>query len=169
MRHLCTADVCRCSSAAAVGIGYHRRAPRRFRLSGRAHRSANISVWQTCSLFRIPPGLIPGIHAGVGLRNVIVPWGSVLFRRFSPGTGLCASIREHVSSRRARWGSVRVLSWRVMSCECHGPHYRAGDAQSWLIDSGGRRARLSAWASTPTAEWGTMLGEGRQYIFRALC
>ena len=109
---------------------------------------------------------------GVGLQNVIISVGISAvpsFIRLVRGSVL--SIREQVyvaGGRRDRAAAERSSSsgtscrtrWRPSSCRRRS---RLGFAI--LVAAG--LGFLGLGVQPPTPEWGTMLGEGRQYIFRA--
>jgi len=102
--------------------------------------------------------------SGVGLQNVIMPSGSVPSRRsFAWYVALSSpSVSTSLSRQRGLWGSVRTLSSYVMFL----PNAMApiivqatlNLGASILVAAG--LGFLGLGVQPPTAEWGTMLGEG---------
>ena len=108
---------------------------------------------------------------GVGLQNVIIAVGiSAIpaFIRLVRGSVL--SIREHVFVEAARALGQRpgIILVRHVLPNAMAPiivQATLNLGSSILVAAG--LGFLGLGVQPPTAEWGTMLGEGRQYIFRA--
>ena len=108
---------------------------------------------------------------GVGLQNVIISVGiSAIpsFIRLVRSSVL--SIREQVFVEAAR--ALGQRAWIIILSRplpiSAWAHHRAGHAQPGERHLRRRWPRLPRLGvQPPTPEWGTMLGEGRQYIFRA--
>jgi peptide/nickel transport system permease protein len=108
---------------------------------------------------------------GVGLQNVIIAVGiSAIpsFIRLVRGSVL--SIREHMFVEAARALGQRpglILARHVLPNAMAPIIVQAtlNLGSSILVAAG--LGFLGLGVQPPTAEWGTMLGEGRQYIFRA--
>jgi ABC-type dipeptide/oligopeptide/nickel transport system permease subunit len=108
---------------------------------------------------------------GVGLQNVVIAVGiSALpsFIRLVRGSVL--SIREHVfvEAARALGQRPRIILMRHVLPNAMAPiivQATLNLGASILVAAG--LGFLGLGVQPPTAEWGTMLGEGRQYIFRA--
>src|SRR5712691_1564135 len=108
---------------------------------------------------------------GVGLQNVIIAVGlSAIpsFIRLVRGSVL--SLREQVFVEAARALGQRpgIILWRHVLPNAMAPiivQATLNLGSSILVAAG--LGFLGLGVQPPTAEWGTMLGEGRQYIFRA--
>ena len=108
---------------------------------------------------------------GVGLQNVIIAVGiSAIpsFIRLVRGSVL--SLREQVFVEAARALGQRpgIILWRHVLPNAMAPiivQATLNLGSSILVAAG--LGFLGLGVQSPTAEWGTMLGEGRQYIFRA--
>jgi peptide/nickel transport system permease protein len=117
------------------------------------------------------PGFLLASMLGVGLQNVIIAVGiSAIpsFIRLVRGSVL--SIREHVFVEAARALGQRpgIILVRHVLPNAMAPiivQATLNLGSSILVAAG--LGFLGLGVQPPTAEWGTMLGEGRQYIFRA--
>jgi len=103
---------------------------------------------------------------GVGLQNVIIAVGiSAIpsFIRLVRGSVL--SLREQVFVEAARALGQRpyIILWRHVLPNAMAPII----VQATLNLGSSILVAAGLGVQPPTAEWGTMLGEGRQYIFRA--
>ena len=100
-----------------------------------------------------------------------LPWGSAPFRRsFAWCVALCYSIREQVfvEAARALGQRPRVILARHVLPNAMAPiivQATLNLGSAILVAAG--LGFLGLGVQPPAAEWGTMLGEGRQYIFRA--
>ncbi|MBI3458210.1 MAG: ABC transporter permease [Candidatus Rokubacteria bacterium] len=108
---------------------------------------------------------------GVGLENVIISVGISAvpsFIRLVRGSVL--SIREQVYVEAARaLGQTRVaiILWHVLPNAMAPVIVQATLSLGFAILVAAGLGFLGLGVQPPTPEWGSMLGEGRQYIFRA--
>jgi len=108
---------------------------------------------------------------GVGLRNVIISVGISAvpsFIRLVRGSVL--SIREQVYVEAAHAIGQRrtvIIFWHVLPNAMAPVIVQATLSLGFAILVAAGLGFLGLGVQAPTPEWGTMLGEGRQYIFRA--
>lgn len=108
---------------------------------------------------------------GVGLQNVIISVGvSAIpaFMRLVRGTVLAMREQVFVEAARAIGQRPGIILFRHVLPNAMAPiivQATLSLGASILVAAG--LGFLGLGVQSPTAEWGTMLGEGRQYIFRA--
>jgi len=108
---------------------------------------------------------------GVGLRNVIISVGvgSVpFFIRLVRGSVLTIREMQYVEAALALGQRQSVIVFRRVLPNAMAPvivQATLNLGSAILVAAG--LGFLGLGVQAPTAEWGTMLGEGRQYIFRA--
>src|SRR5918911_401945 len=108
---------------------------------------------------------------GVGLQNVIIAVGiSAIpsFIRLVRGSVLAIREQVFVEAARALGQRPHIILWRHVLPNALAPiivQATLNLGSSILVAAG--LGFLGLGVQPPTAEWGTMLGEGRQYIFRA--
>lgn len=108
---------------------------------------------------------------GVGLQNVIIAVGiSAIpsFIRLVRGSVLSLREQAFVEAARALGQRPGLILWRHVLPNAMAPiivQATLNLGSSILVAAG--LGFLGLGVQPPTAEWGTMLGEGRQYIFRA--
>ena len=108
---------------------------------------------------------------GVGLQNVVIAVGiSAIpsFIRLVRGSVLSLRAQVFVEAARALGQRPGIILWRHVLPNAMAPiivQATLNLGSSILVAAG--LGFLGLGVQPPTAEWGTMLGEGRQYIFRA--
>jgi ABC-type dipeptide/oligopeptide/nickel transport system permease subunit len=108
---------------------------------------------------------------GVGLQNVIIAVGiSAIpsFIRLVRGSVLSLREQVFVEAARALGQRPSIILWRHVLPNAMAPiivQATLNLGSSILVAAG--LGFLGLGVQPPTAEWGTMLGEGRQYTFRA--
>ncbi|MFQ5830149.1 MAG: ABC transporter permease [Candidatus Methylomirabilia bacterium] len=108
---------------------------------------------------------------GVGLRNVIIAVGIGAvpsFIRLVRGSVLSIREQVYVEAAHALGQRRRVIIFRHVLPNAMAPVIvQATLSLGFAILVAAGLGFLGLGVQPPTAEWGTMLGEGRQYIFRA--
>lgn len=108
---------------------------------------------------------------GVGLRNVVISVGVSaipVFIRLVRGVVLAIREQTYVEAAKALGQRRPVIIFRHVLPNVMAPvivHATLSLGAAILVAAG--LGFLGLGVQAPTAEWGTMLGEGRQYIFRA--
>lgn len=108
---------------------------------------------------------------GVGLQNVIISVGVgavPFFIRLVRGSVLSIREMQYVEAAEALGQRQRVIVFRHVLPNAMAPvivQATLNLGSAILVAAG--LGFLGLGVQPPTAEWGTMLGEGRQYIFRA--
>jgi ABC-type dipeptide/oligopeptide/nickel transport system permease subunit len=106
---------------------------------------------------------------GVGLRNVIVAVGVSMvpiFIRLVRGQVLAVREEVYVEAARALGGNdLRILSRHVLANSWAPVIVQATVSMGITILVAAGLGFLGLGVQSPTPEWGTMLGEGRQYIY----
>jgi peptide/nickel transport system permease protein len=108
---------------------------------------------------------------GVGLQNVIIAVGiSVIpiFMRLARGSVLSVREQTYVEAARALGGTdVRIIRSHVLPNSLAPLIVQATLSVGITILIAAGLGFLGLGVQPPTPEWGSMLGEGRQYIFNA--
>ncbi len=106
---------------------------------------------------------------GVGLRNVIIAVGVgmiPIFIRLVRGQVLSVREEVYVEAARALGGKdVRILSKHVLANSWAPIIVQATVSMGITILVAAGLGFLGLGVQSPTPEWGTMLGDGRQYIY----